>query len=102
MKTLKISEETCEKIKNQLEDEEVKPIVELEDLVGHTYIFWCARYIYHGKVKAVNSSYVTLEDAGVVYETGELGGDSAKDIQVLPHDGHVMIQSIESFTKMNW
>ena len=102
MPILKISQLTYEKIKEQLKESEVEPINDLKDLVGKTYAFWCARYIYHGTVKAVNPTYITLEDVGIVYETGELDSKTAKDLQELPNDCHVLIQSIESFTKMNW
>ena len=102
MKTIKISDETFEKIKDQLNGDEIVPINDLKDLVGKTYAFWCARYIYHGKVKVVNPTYIILEDAGIVYETGELEAKEASDLQKLPNECHVLIQSIESFGKMNW
>ena len=102
MKTIKISSEIYEKIKDQLNGDEVEPINDLKDLVGKIYTFWCARYTYHGKVKAVNSTYITLEDAGIVYETGELNSKEASDLQELPNDCHVLVQSIESIIKMKW
>lgn len=102
MKTLKVSDETFEKIKDQLKEGEVKPIKEMKDLVGQVYTFWCARWIYHGKVKSVNTEYIVLENASVVFETGDYGNSEASDIQSLPNDFQVMIQSIEGFTKMNW
>lgn len=102
MKTLKVSDETYEKIKDQLAEDEVKPVKELTDLIGQVFTFWCARYIYHGKVKSVNSEYVILEDVSVVFETGDYDNKSASDIQALPNDAIVMIQSIECITKMRW
>ena len=102
MKTIKISDETYDKIKDQLSEDEIEPINDLKDLVGKTYTFWCARYIYHGKVKAVNSTYLTLENAGIVYETGSLNDKKASDLQGLPNDCHILIQSIESIVKMKW
>ena len=103
MKTIKISDKTYEKIKDQLKgSEEVKPIENLNDLIGQTYTFWCARYIYHGTVKAVNDTYITLENAGVVYETGELDAKKPSDLQELPHECYVLIQSVEAIIKVRW
>jgi hypothetical protein len=101
-KTLEISDETYEKIKSQLTQDEAREIKNLDELVGETYCFQCARYIYHGKVKTVNSDYIELEKAGVVFETGDYSNTSPSDRQALPHNVFVMRGSIESFYKMNW
>lgn len=103
MPTIEISESTLEKIKDQLGGElEIKEISNLDDLVGETYLFQCARYIYHGKVKSVNTTYIELENAGVVFETGEYDSKEPNDRQKLPHNAFVMRQSIEAFFKMKW
>lgn len=102
MKTINISDETYEKIKDKLTQDEVKPIKELKDLVGQTFTFWCARYIYHGEVKEVNSTYITLKNAGIVYETGELDAKEASDLQELPNEVQILWSAVESFTKMRW
>ena len=93
---------TYEKIKEQLREEERKEINNLEDLVGETYLFQCARYIYHGKIKSVNSSYVELENASVVFDTGDYSNSEADDKQSLPNGVFVLIGSIESFYQLNW
>lgn len=54
-------------------------------------------YIYTGKLVGVNDTCVLLEDAGIVYETGELTSKTWKDMQKLPNDWYVSIASIESF-----
>ena len=92
------------KIKDIVEKEQTKDveIKNLQDLVGQIYTFWCARYIYHGKVKSVNSTYITLEDAGIVYNTGSLDAVSAEDLQGLPHECQIVWGSVESFTKLKW
>ena len=100
-KTIEVSDETYKKIKSQL-DEDVKEIKNLDELVGETFCFQCARYIYHGKVKNVNSDYIELENAGVVFETGEYSSSSPSDRQELPNGVFVMRESIESFYKLNW
>jgi len=102
MKTIKISDETYELIKDQLDETETKPIEDLNDLIGQVFTFWCARYIYHGKVKAVNSTYITLTDAGIVYETGELNAKNASDLQDTPNEIQIMWNAVESFTKLKW
>ena len=92
------------KIKDIVEKEQSKEkdFKNLQDLVGQTYTFWCARYIYHGRVKSVNSSYIVLEDAGIVYETGELNASMATDLQALPNNCQIAWGAIESFTKLKW
>ena len=101
-RTITISDETWSKIKDQVSEDETKPIKELNDLVGQVYTFWCARYIYHGKVKEVNSTYITLEDAAIVYETGEFTAKSPVDMQELPKGCQIMWNAVESFIALKW
>ena len=101
-KTIEVSEETYEKIKDQLSEEEVLEVENLNDLPGKKMLFQCARYIYYGKVKNINSTYIELEKAGIVYETGELKASSASDFQELPSNVFVMRNAIESFWKPKW
>jgi len=100
-KTITISEETYEGIKDQL-GSEILEVENLEDLIGKKFLFQCARYIYYGKVKNVNSNYIELEKAGVVYETGELKAKEASDFQELPSNVFVMRNAIESFWVPKW
>ncbi len=103
MPTLEVSEETLAKIKDQLgEEDEVLEIENLDDLIGKKFAFQCARYIYHGKVKKVNSDYIELEKASIVYETGELKASSAEDIQELPSNVFIMRNAIEGFYSPKW
>jgi len=69
----------------------------LEKLLGERVTFFCANYIYTGKLIGVNDDCVLLSEAGIVYETGELTDKNWKDMQKLPKDWYVMKQSIESF-----
>ena len=101
-KTIEISDETFEKIKDQLTDEEVEEVNNLEDLVGKKYAFQCARYIYFGKVKTINAIYIELTDASVVYDTGELKAKEASDKQELPNNVFVMRNAIENFYRPKW
>ena len=69
----------------------------LEKLLGERVTLFCLNYIYTGKLVGVNKQCVLLSDAGVVYETGELGNKDWKDMQKLPKDWYVKRASIESY-----
>lgn len=69
-------------------------------LMGENVTLFCLNYIYAGKLVGVNDTYVKLEDAKVVYETGAFSDPSFKDAQKLPHDWYVQISAIESFGKL--
>lgn len=102
-KTLEVSDETFEKIKDQLGADKVKEIHSMEELEGETYLFQCARYIYHGRVEAVNSEYIELSDAGVVFETGDYSNSNPENRQKLPNGKiFVLRQAVESFWKPKW
>jgi len=100
-KTIEVSDETFEKIKDQLQ-EDVQKIESLDELIGKTYLFQCARYIYHGKVKTITPTYIEITKAGVVFETGEYSASKPSDKQSLPNNVFIMRQSIEAFYKMKW
>lgn len=72
-----------------------------DGLMGEYVALWCCRYIYAGRLIAVNDRCVKLADAKLVYETGELDKRGFKDAQALPADWYVMLQSIESFGLMS-
>ena len=69
----------------------------LEGLMGQNVTLFCMNYIYTGKLVGVNASFVKLENAHIVYETGELGTNNWKDAQKLPHAWYVQKASVESF-----
>ena len=69
----------------------------LEKLLGEHVELWTERYIYTGKLIGVNDDCVLLEDAGVVYETGDLSEKGFSDIQKLERDWYVRIDKIESY-----
>lgn len=100
-KTLEVSDETFAKIKDQLGDE-YQEIENLDDLIGKTFAFQCARYIYHGKVKSINATYIELTKAGIVYDTGGLKDSNVEDRQELPSNVFIMRQAIECFWKPKW
>lgn len=69
-------------------------------LVGKRVTLFCANYIYTGKLVGVDKEFVKLDDAAIVYETGEFDAESWKDAQALPHSWYVAVGAIESFGVM--
>ena len=66
-------------------------------LLGQRVTLFCGNYIYTGNLAGVNDACVKLEDAAIVYETGELNTKAWKDAQTLPGAWYVQIGAIESF-----
>ena len=70
----------------------------LESLLGQNVLLFCLNYIYTGKLVGVNSSFVKLEGAKIVYETGPFSDKNYKDAQNLPaSEWYVQTSAIESF-----
>lgn len=69
----------------------------LEKLLGERVTLFCAIYIYTGRLVGINNDCVLLEEAGIVYETGELNTKTWKDKQDLPGQWYVQKGMIESF-----
>ncbi|KKN88443.1 hypothetical protein LCGC14_0250060 [marine sediment metagenome] len=77
-------------------------VVETEEggfvsMLGEKICLFCGVYIYAGKLVGVNEDHLELEDAVLVYETGELSSGSWKDAQPLLGIHRVMLQAIESW-----
>lgn len=69
-------------------------------LMGERVLLMCAGYFYEGKLVGVNDSFVKLEDAGIVYETGKWSDKSYTDLQKLHQsEWYVQMGLIESFGK---
>ena len=69
----------------------------LDLLLGETVTLFCQIYIYTGKLVGVNKTFVKLNDAKVVYETGSFTDKLWKDAQPLPNSWYVQKNAIESF-----
>lgn len=69
-RTIVISEETYEKLKDQLTNEGYKEINSLADLVGKKFFFRTVTYHLTGKVKKVIGSLIELEDAAWIADSG--------------------------------
>lgn len=77
---------------------EIKDAEGLDGLLGEQVIIICACYIYAGKLVGVNETCVKLEDASIVYETGDWSCKGYKDAQKLLHKHHYIATGmIESF-----
>ena len=73
----------------------------LESLLGEKVTIWCECYIYAGVLTGVNYDDILLENASVVYETGELCTPGFKDAQPLPGKWYVRTAKIESYGVMS-
>ena len=70
----------------------------METLIGQQVLLICLNYFYAGKLVEVGDHHVRLEDALLVYETGEWDAKSWKDAQKLPGTSwSVRRSAIESF-----
>jgi hypothetical protein len=69
----------------------------LEGLMGEYIVVWCLNYIYSGKLVGVNTNDILLDEAEVVYETGELTAKAFKLSQKLPGPWYVRTSVIESY-----
>jgi hypothetical protein len=72
----------------------------LMGFMGMRLTLFCANYIYTGTLVGVNDTCVKLDDAAIVYETGELKSKTWKDAQALPYAAYVMLASVESFMQL--
>ena len=84
----------------QLVKVEEVPNEGLVGLMGENITLFCLNYIYTGKLVGVNDTFVKLEKASVVYETGAFSDPKFKDAQALPNDWYVQRSAIESFGKL--
>ena len=67
-------------------------------LLEQRVMLFGVNYIYAGKLVGVNDTFVKLEDAHIVYETGPFAEKGYKDAQRLPGDAfYVQRALIESF-----
>ena len=69
-------------------------------LLGKKVILFCVNYIYAGDLIGVNETCVKLENAGIIYETGNFQNKTWKDHQSLPAPiWYVQRAAIESFAE---
>lgn len=69
----------------------------LMGFMGQRITLFCLNYIYTGTLVGINDTCVKLDDAAIVYETGEFSDKAWKDAQKLPHACYVMLACVESY-----
>ncbi len=69
-KTLTISDETFELIKNQLKEDEKFDLSGLEDMVGKCFYFRTVTYHLTGRVTKLVGNFLLLEDAAWIADSG--------------------------------
>ncbi len=70
-------------------------------LMGKKVMLFCLNYIYTGTLAGVNQTCVLLEEAAIVYATGDFNNTSFMDAQNLPFPLYVQTGAIESFAETN-
>lgn len=69
-KTLEISDETYEKIKEQLNADEMVDVSSLDDLVGKKFYIRTVTYHMTGKVVKRMGAFIQLDDAAWIADSG--------------------------------
>lgn len=69
-RTIEVSDETYEKIKQQLGCDSFKDLTSMEDMVGEKYYFRTVTYHLTGRVKKVIGSILELENAAWIADSG--------------------------------
>lgn len=69
-KTIEVSEETYEKIKDQLTTDECKEVNSFEDLIGSKWYFRTVTYHSVGKVTKIIGKIAQLESASWIADSG--------------------------------
>jgi hypothetical protein len=70
MKTLIISDETYELIKNQLNQNDIVDITGFKDLIGKAFFFRTVTYHLTGRIKNIVGNMAILEDAAWIADSG--------------------------------
>ena len=69
-RTIEVSEETYEKIKEQLNEREKLDISSLDDIIGKKWFFRTVTYHLIGKVKSRMGGFFVLENASWIADSG--------------------------------
>ena len=69
-----------------------------ESLLEENVLVFGLNYIYTGKLVGLNSTFIKIEGARIVYETGTFSDKQYKDAQALPvSEWYIQTSAIESF-----
>lgn len=70
----------------------------IESLLGERVLLMCLNYFYVGKLAGVSKTCVLLENASIVYETGDWSAAEWKDAQCVRRKAvYVRLAAIEAF-----
>lgn len=69
----------------------------LDSFLGERVTFFCANYIYTGRLVGVNDTFVRLAKPSIVYETGPFNDPKWRDAQALPNEMNIMLGFVESW-----
>ena len=69
-RTIEISDETFEKIREQLGEDSYKDITSLQDMVGEKFFFRTVTYHLTGRVKKIIGSIIEIENAAWIADSG--------------------------------
>lgn len=69
-RTIEISDETFEKIKQQLGEDSYKEIQSLKDMIGEKFYFRTVTYHLTGRVKTIIGNILELENAAWIADSG--------------------------------
>jgi hypothetical protein len=101
MKKLVKTPKTVEKVIEKVIEETITLVdsdAGLLTMLDKTVLLMCMNYNYYGKLTGVNTVEVELENAHIVYETGEWSNKTWKDAQKIPSTKtYVKIAAIESY-----
>ena len=85
MKTIEVSEETYERIKSQLKEDEVVEVNNYADLIGGKWFFRTFTYHLVGKVVKQVGDFLQLENASWIADSGRfmnfLQSGSVKEVE---------------------
>lgn len=70
MRTIQVSDETWDKIKDQVSGDESVDISRVEDMVGKSFYFRTVTYHLVGNVKKVMGNFLELKEASWVADSG--------------------------------
>lgn len=69
----------------------------LVGLLGEQVTIFCSTYIYSGKLVGVNDTFVKLEGATLVFDTGSFTSKDWATAEKFPGTWYVQTSAVESF-----
>jgi len=102
VKEVPVKVEKVVEVVTEVEKKMVEEEAGLMTLLGEKVFLICLNYFYVGKLTGVNGTELELEDAGIVYATGEWTAKSWNTFEKLPTDKvYVKLEAVESYFKSN-